>query len=241
MGITLPTIRFRTVACWVRIPDAARGACRSLGLSFAAGAQRGDARGDQRAAAVRFGQSVGRRRGVFRRAGGQVRASQAPDLRQAPGGSRGGEAGGAGVSGGFARRRGAHRELRVPRRGQRGSARERPRGRSSRGAGAGAGRSVPGIVPGTGIRGRGRVSPGSPSPLGDEDAGSGCPGCCQYASCDAYNALLDARAGLVVLRATIAAEEGREVVGVEGGYEVQCCAGEGGCRGGRTDGGFVRE
>lgn len=35
---------------------------------------------------------------------------------------------------------------------------------------------------------------------------TGCPGCVHYLSCDQYNAVLDKRAALVVLRATIDAE-----------------------------------
>ena len=241
MGITLPTIRFRTVACWVRIPDAARGACRSLGLSFAAGAHAAthavinalplyvsvnpsdvaaecfDGRGARYAP---------RRLLIYdRHPGGVGAAKQAAPV--------------------FLEVLRAAAEL-IESCECRAEDREDPPGSvpggDRPGGGGGGGEERPGDRPGDGDPGAGAGSPpGSPSPLGDEDAGSGCPGCCQYASCDAYNALLDARAGLVVLRATIAAEEGREVVGVEGGYEVQCCAGEGGCRGGRTDGGFVRE
>ena len=41
----------------------------------------------------------------------------------------------------------------------------------------------------------------------DAESRTGCPGCVHYLSCDQYNAVLDKRAALIVLRATIASEE----------------------------------
>ena len=59
----------------------------------------------------------------------------------------------------------------------------------------------------------GGCQPGSGSPnvrdVGDTNVDAdqtGCPGCVHYLSCDKYNAVLDKRAALVVLRATIDAE-----------------------------------
>ena len=41
----------------------------------------------------------------------------------------------------------------------------------------------------------------------EETDRTGCPGCVHYLACDQYNAVLDKKAAVIVLKATIAAEE----------------------------------
>ena len=215
MGVRLPEVSFRTVASWVRIPDAARVAAKDAGMDFVAGVHAAAhavinvlpmyVMADQSDVAAE----------CFAGGGDRYRPARLLLYDRHPGG--------VGIA-----QQAAPIFLELMR-----AALELIEGCECGAASAGEGAE--------GAKG----AEGADASAAVAVDRTGCPQCTHYAACDQYNVCLDAAAAATVLRATIAAETARDggededeeddVVVVEA---CGCCAGSGRCRG-RT-GGFVR-